>query len=470
MCTSLFINSLNNKLTVSDVAGYNKSINNNHNLTLFNNTTGKMTVNKMKRDTKSVLIDTEVVKVNKNTTYTADEIQNNIFTPLNSIINDNQKELEKLLRIRENFISYIKTYHSDDFEIDYVSDFPYDNTTTQLSVYKLKIEPELKTIDDLKSIDPNIINKYFDKIKRDIYEVFKDIVDLQNFDANKMPDKFKILVQSMKLYVGNNGNFNDRDNTAEALCKSSRKCLDKRKSNITKNPSIEGILNILKILNKNMSSSNALAPLSFKAKKLIKRVIKNNYIDDLSVIGLKVSDSNYNLTNDLANIGNHWQKLTDDIAKSNIFNRLFAIKHLHYQLAIDIRKITDALNTVTFAHSRRVENIKHVGDNNIEKISQGLHFISAKMKYIIKLHQQKKNEHLINLDTRLKKESFFKRLKLILRNSKNEISKLFKGRVSKTGIVKKIAANKLEDLQNEETLQFKETMTKWQEKLNLIPK
>ncbi|KAJ0171251.1 hypothetical protein K1T71_012801 [Dendrolimus kikuchii] len=447
---------------------------NNSNLALDNNTVEVTAVNIMKRDTKLVLNNTKTNKEIMNVTYTADEVQNNILTPLNSVINDKQKEVEELLRVRENLIDFIKKYHSDDFEIDYIPDFPNNNTKTQLSIYKLEIEPQLKFEDDLRSTNPNIVNKYLYKIKRDIYEVLRDIVNIQKYsDPNKIPEDFKMLIRAMKLYIKNNGNFNEKEDTTEVTYKKSRRYLDYYKINSTPKTIIDGILDIIKVIDKDMPLSNALAPLSFKAKKVMKRVIKSNYIDDFAVIGLRVSDPNYNLTNDLANVGNDWQRLTSNVVKSPVYDILHALKHLHYQLAIDTGKMNDAMNIIDIAYSRRVGQIEErIGEDVIERISQGLRSVNDKIQLIIKLHQKKKAvENLMKRDRKkIKKESFLKRLKAVLRNSKNDIAKLLRRKVPKSEIVKQIASNKLNDLRNEKVVDYEDTMRKWQQNLNLIPK
>ncbi|XP_037298725.1 uncharacterized protein LOC119190588 [Manduca sexta] len=420
----------------------------------------------MKRDTSIKKISTE----KENITNNVNELRNNVLLPLSNIINDKQKELEELLRVSENLIKIMRTYNNS-FETS-VKENRYNDTNSTISIYNFEIAPELEN--EFRRSDKNLLQKYLLKLKRDIYEVIRDIAGIQKLKGEAhIPVDLKILLRAMKRYVRNQAKLNYKEKKSDVENLNSRRTPADTKNDATKKTLVTEMVNILKVIDKNLPESNALASLSPTSRKIIQRVIKNNYIDEFSVIGLRVFDPEYNLTNDIKKIGTEWPRMTDIVAQTPIHDRLHAMKLLHLILSIDITKMNDALALLDFAYNRRMILIEgNLGGEIMDRINKGLKAINEKVKVIINLHKNRQIKNLKNVEVtkQVQKESFLKKLKKILRSSKNDIVGLLKKKVPKKEIVKGLAKKKIDELTRRRYMEFEDTMRKWQSKLNLVPR
>lgn len=397
-------------------------------------------------------------------------LKRHVLIPLTNIINDKQSEVKQLLRIRENVINILEIFHNETrINITKKSE-GINGSSTNLSIYKLDLFPEIQ--ENLRKINPDVMGKLLYKLKRDIYEVFRDISRFQKLSKTEgLPDDLRLLIRSMKYYINKQGSIRDFKTKEIKLLKIN----DTRKISIWKDLTapksiIRQLVDILEVIDKDAPQSDDFLSSSKSSKKVIKRVIEQNYVPELSRIGFKTYDSEYNLTNDLKTIGKSWPQLTAKLANSPPHEKLYTMKLLHFNLAEDINKVTDAMAVIDFAHSRRMTPIETpMAENLMLKINSGLILIKHKIQTLIK-HKKEIDGKVLRERQSVKenkKESFLKKIKNMLRSSKSEIVNMVKNKVPKTEIFKTIAQKKLDELSQKKLSEDEQTMLRWQDELNV---
>lgn len=419
----------------------------------------------------------EATTVHPNISRSVHGLINSVVYPLNNVYNDLLKEIDELHRIRGHLLSFVQKHVDIDVKIK--------NTTTldnkMFPVYK--IEDPQSQVYFRTSSNMSIYEKYALKLKKDIYEVIRDIVGIQKHFSNpsKMPDDLKFLIKAMKHYVHKQGIHSKRvsANADSKLSKqnetksNSRRMMEIKDSKSPKTVT-DLIIEILELIDKDMPSKNALEPISKPARKIMYRIIRQYFEDEFAQIGLRVYDPHYNLTNDLGNVGFKWRKLSSEIELSTPESQLYLLKMLHLVMSVDIRKMNDALTLINFARSRRMVPVDEaIGHNIVLNIEKGLLELNNKVLTIIEKTILQKKTRFTSLKKQMKdtnkKESFLKQVKSFLMNSKKDIMNLLRRNTPKSDIVKRIAGQKLDDVGKKRLNQLEKTMTKWQTHLNIIP-
>lgn len=424
-------------------------------------------INIMKRDVSSVLkLNSTTEATRDNNTRSVSELKNNVLIPLTKIVEDKQQELKDLMKIKENLVQFINDNNKTDLDLNMKSQEIINSTNTILSIYNLDIFPEIQF--NLRKINPNSLDKLLYKLKRDIYEVIKDVVGIKKLSkTNNLPGDLGNLIRAMSIYVRNQGNatvqkLKDDKNLRRKLYNEGYAYLNSTKDYLIK---------ILEVLDKDIPQNEALASLSPGTHKIVDRVIKNHYSDDFSVIGLRVYDPEYNLTNDLRNVGSKWQRMTENVAASAPADKIYAMKLLHFTLSVDINKLNDALALIDFAHSRRMIPIEgSLGEKLLDKINSGLKSIDEKIQIIIKLKAGSNNGARGPFVKTSKRKSFLNKIRNLLKGSKDEIVELVNKKVPRSEIVKTIAKKRLDELSQKRITEYEDTMRKWQNTLNVIPR
>lgn len=412
-----------------------------------------------------------------NISHSLHGLVNNVVYPLNGVFNRILKEINELHRIRGYLFSIVKK--NVDINIEVQNKTSLDN----------KVFPVYKTEDPQSQIylrssrNTTLYEKYAIKLKKDVYDVIRDIVVIQKHfsSPSKMPDDMKFLIKAMKHYIHKQGIYSKRASARAIsnLSKQNETKITPRRMMQTDDSIVSKtvrdlIIQVLELIDVNMPTKNALEPISKPIRKIMYRIIRQYFEDEFALIGLRVYDPHYNLTNDLSNVGFKWRKLSSEIEMSTPTNQLYLLKMLHLVMSVDIRKMNDALTLINFARSRRMVPVDEaIGRNIVVSIENNLVDLNKKVIAIIETAIHKKNAlfsngHKQTKDTK-KKESFLKQVKNFLINSKKDIMHLLRRNTSKSDIVKKIAEEKLGDMEEKRLNQLEKTMTKWQTHLNIIP-
>lgn len=404
--------------------------------------------------TKNITTDRQA---SESTTDKGNELQNSVFIPLTRIIDNKQSEIEDLLLIKKTLIRIIEINMNN-------------GSNTHLFDFKVESLPEIH--EDLRKINPNVMEKLLYKLKRDIYEVFKDINSVQKLSRpGGLPDNLKMLIRAMKYYVNKQESVRDlkKKEIQTKNNDTSRRFWLRR---ILTDPKsfAKQLVEILDVIDKDTSESNIFVKLSKSAKKIIKRVIKQTFIDEFSVIELRVFDTDNNLTSDLRTIGKSWLQLTAKLSICSPHAKLYAMKLLHLSLAGDMNKLRDAIALVDFAHSRRMSPIEMpMAEEIMERINAGLVLIKNKLQTLVKYQLQ--GEQTLSPDNtknkKKNKQSFFKRVRNMLKSSRKEIIDMAKNNVPKSEIFKTIAQKKLNELAQKKLFDNEQTMLKWQRALRI---
>lgn len=416
----------------------------------------------------------ETTTVHPNISHSVYGLVDSVVHPLNNVYNELLKEIDELRRIKGNLLSFVHKHVGNEVKIK-------NKTTLDNTVFPVyKIEDPQAQAHFRTSKNMSIYEKYAIKLKKDVFEVIRDILGIQKQFSNpsKMPDDLKFLIKAMKHYVHKQGMHTKK--SANAITSkqnetklSSRRVMETNDSTTSKTVK-DLIIEILELIDKKMPTKNALEPISKPAKKIMYRIIRQYFEDEFSTIGLRVYDPHYNLTNDLNNVGFKWHKLSSDIEMSKPDNQLYLLKMLHLEMSVDIRKMNDALTLINFARTRRMVPIDEaVGNKIVINIEKGLIDLNNKVLTILERTILQKKTQFSSLKKEIKdtnkKESFLKQVKSFLMNSKKDIMNLLRRNTPKSDIVKKIAGQKLNDMGKKRLNQLEKTMTKWQTHLNIIP-
>lgn len=413
-----------------------------------------------------------VVSVNYNKTINeVEELQRNILNSLNKILDNKQNELEKLTNMKDKLIFYLKSFGNLSISNNIsnnVTNNSKEEENSNIYLYQFEINQE----ENLRRHAPNILEKHLIKLKKDIYEVVRDIASIQRLNAS-IPTNLKVLVRAMKYYI----NKEKRDKKInEAKHKDSfRRGLDVKYEDEDYDKPLNIIINMLDIINNHVLTDDDLKSISRDARKIIYRIIKAFYTDEFIIRTSRVFDRKYDVLSNLKYIGSKWQNLALNSTSISSHERLHILKFIHTQLSKDICKLSDVLITLEFANSRRMSPVDEVvGKKVVFQIANDLNQINYFIDKIIKMKPEYyfetdlKSKLKINDDASVLKKSLFEKIKKLLKSSKKEIRNLFRKKVPKTEIVKHIANKKMNEINKKKISGYKETMQRWQNNMNIM--
>lgn len=187
-------------------------------------------------------------------------------------------------------------------------------------------------------------------------------------------------------------------------------------------------------------------------------------------------DRKYDVLSNLKYIGSKWQNLGLNSTSISSHERLHILEFIHTQLLKDICKLNDVIMTLEFANSRRMSPVDEVvGKKVVFQIANDLNQINDFIDKIIKMKPKHyfeinklKSKLKINDDASVLKKSLFEKIKKLLKSSKKEIRNLFRKKVPKTEIVKHIANRKMNEINKKKISEYKETMQRWQNNMNIM--
>ena len=437
----------------------------------------------------TIILNTTNITTSTNKTEDNTDLKENVLMPLNKIISEKMKELENLQKIKDDLLKFVKSDNSTDEKTK-------DNnitSNTYFSIYNVAVATGLDV--ELRRADPSKYDKYMLKLKTDIYEVIRDIYGIRKYKNSDIPYDLKLLVNAMQRYVYRNNLFEKPKKEKIGKLRNYRRRMEPTSRCLTFK---DCLTQVIQIIDEDMPKFNALSPLSPASRNIMKHVIKSNYVDQLSMPGLRVYDPNYNLSNYLNSIGTKWQAVTANLIGSTPFESLYRMKLLHCTLTLDISKMDDAIGLVEFAHNRRMTaSLDKVSDSTFDNIDAGLTEIHNKIVMLIKyytrtpetqgktakpravmtLHKETTNEPIIiNIETttnylpeirKKKKHSFIRHIRRLLKTSKHDIKDMLHKKVPKSEIVRHLAQKKLDELSVKRYGEYEETMKKWQRNLDL---
>ncbi|CAH2097306.1 unnamed protein product [Euphydryas editha] len=408
-----------------------------------------------------------------NTINEMEELQKNILTSLNKILNDKQNELEKLTNIKAKLMLYLKSFGNisiSNIISKNVTNNSKEEEYSNIYLYQFEINPQ----ESLRKNDPNILEKYLRKLKKDIYEVVRDIAGIERLNAS-IPTNLKVLIRAMKYYV-------NKENSGKRLSQAKhkndfRRGFDIKYRDIENDQPLDIIINMLDIVNNYASTGDILKYVSRDASKILYRIIKTFYTNEFPTSNSRIYDLKYNVLSNLKYIGSKWQKLTLNTSSISTHERLPILKFLYKQLSKDICKLNDILKSLQFANSRRMSPVDEVvGKKIVFQIANDLNQVNNLINKIIKMKpkQNFKNKNLESKTFKLKdnatgiKKSLFEKIKKLLKSSKKEIRNLFQRKVPKTEIVKHIENRKMNEINKKQISEYKEIMQRWQNNMNIM--
>ncbi|XP_050355825.1 GATA zinc finger domain-containing protein 14-like [Nymphalis io] len=419
-------------------------------------------INIKKRDIPSDANETDILlPINYNNTIDKmEELQKNIVFSLNKIVNEKQNELKKLTNIKEKLILYLKTFGNISIPNDISNDSKY-NENPIIHLYQFEANQPNEV---LRKHDPNILEKYLKKLKRDIFEVIRDIAGIQKLSNTSMPHNLNVLVRSMKYYVNEE---NKKSNITKHNKVNFRKQFNSHDTNERNNRLVDIIINILEVLDRDAPTNDVLVTVSPNLRRILKRLIGRFYSEDFDISDTKLFKPKYNILSYLTSIENKWQNLIPEIGQSSIQERLYNLKSLHIALSKDILTINNALKFVEFANHRRMTtNSQVLGEKVVSKLTNDLHQMKNRIKQMIKLkpNQRFKNKNKNNV----KKKSIFQKIKKMLKISKKELRKLFHKNVTNAEVLRHMAREKMDEMNKKKMSEYEEIMQRWQNNLNIM--
>ncbi|CAB3232359.1 unnamed protein product [Arctia plantaginis] len=418
-------------------------------------------------------------------------LKNSVLLPLTKLINSRRNELDDLIKIKVNLISFMNYYN----ESPIVEIIDYPNISDSNILHDVEMFPDMGY--DLRRTNPDVMQKFLYKLKADIYEVIKDIIGLERYREGNLPDDLSLLIHSLKRYASKSKSHKKHQKTSKNNNKptvNNRRTLNPSNNKCTESTFRQCMVEILQAVDKDMPKTNALGSLSPTMRRILRHVIEayNNGVYD--TIGHKVHDPNYSMTNDLKDIGSNWQEIANNAIGSSPHETMYKMKLLHYLMEKDISKINDALAVIDFARSRRmIPFFKSVSNDVFQHINKGLKSVHNNVEVIVQYHAKNPRtltnelkdvighrlhaEDVLDLTTtpdisgkyKHKKMSFIKHIRNLLKSSKKDISELLHRQVPKSEIVKQLAKQKLNEIAQKRYDDYEKTMKTWQKNLGLLP-
>ncbi|CAK1543687.1 unnamed protein product [Leptosia nina] len=368
------------------------------------------------------------------------------YYPLDAIIKARNKELNDLLKIRDNLLSSVKLYTGFDLSSIATLGSHMDRNKDLNESYRLD-----NATGFLRRNTPMLLKKYKSKLRRDIHEVLRDITVMRKLsNSTIISHEIKTLIRILNYL------YKTESQTKKRI-KSKRKNLGKWLEGLKRrstNP-IVMINVILMFLYENVTEDNVLASLSSNSRKVIRRVVNQFHVDEFAHVNVKRKE---NLTELLRSIEIKW-KVKCTVSQTNKPSQLlFKLKLLHFDLSAGIAKLNDIITLAQFAERRRMNLLN---DPNTEKtLANVLNDLNQIHKSMRQFSQSTKlqEKSLSSIPRPNKKKSFFQKVKSLLKKSKQDVKGLIKKRVSKSGSSK-----------NKST-EYEAIMQRWQNNLNILPR
>ncbi|XP_073962356.1 uncharacterized protein [Choristoneura fumiferana] len=398
----------------------------------------------------------------KNMTYSEKVLQNEVLNALLLLIKNKHKEIEQLTKIKESVITFMNNYNFNS-TIQYKSKLESNQGKSSHLIFKS--EENLNKYGNFRrhysNNNADLVETYSKKLKMDINEVVRDILGIRKHQKSKVLSKeLKLLLQAITYFLKKSSvtSTEKKSNNTSFIgkVKNFRRQFSPTNIDTNLNPVLKAVLIMLEVIDRDMPASNALDPLSPKAKKVFKRIVSRNYVDDF---GYKVKGHN-NFTTDLNNMGLNWQELTLRIVNCAPADRLHNMKLLYLILSNDIILLKDASATTDFFHSRRMSF-----GNDLERkaLIYRINTDLSRVDNIIR-HYKKENK-VTNVKKRKQKQSLLKKIKTLWKTSKDDLINILRKR-SKPHVVKEMERKKAEE---EKTHSFLEVVQKWQDNLDIMP-
>lgn len=365
------------------------------------------------------------------------DLTDNVLHPLLKFIDTKRNELTELENMRDYLQDYIRMYIRNETFLKINKTLLENLTKTYVAFYKMEILPEIqKTSIQSKLLS---LDDYESKLEKDIYEVINDIVGIQEHSNYKdLPENLNILIQAMKYYIHKQGKVHvmkEFQKINENNMNMYKKFIEENSNEFAVSTAPSVLKQILIVIDKEMPRSNALAPLSRGAKRILNRIVNYDFTEKYNFKNHSILKPQYNMANDLKDVGIKWYKMTRGIASCQLSDRLYSMKLLHLEISKDIAKINDALTFIENLKTRRFMSFdKDTSERYASRIGEDIKIVYVKIQDILK--QQNENNFRksvpITVTTgkpKSKKKSFLQQVKKILKESKKEFSTIFKNNV-----------------------------------------
>ncbi|CAG4969033.1 unnamed protein product [Colias eurytheme] len=416
--------------------------------------------------TKREALHTHIGRNNTNNiTIFIKNITENSFYPLENIIKEKQEELSELINIRDNLLDSINAYVG--FEVSNLTNTnKIQNADLRFIIFKIDKTNDANLSNILRIDNRSLLEKYQLKLKKDIGEVIRDIAVIQRLPkSSNIAHELRYLIRALRHYVKNLPGKNNVKSNKNITDNNFRRRFISDKPRIT-NP-ILLLNNILELLDKGTPQGNILSLLSKNVMKLIKRIINQLYTDELVGVHSKLNDE-YNLANNLREIGRNWQNRMADINNCIPSERLYKMKLFHLELSGDIDTLKDVLILRGFAERRRMSLIKD--GYSEKKVMENLIKIHNDIKRINKM-ANKPFKKISPSPNRIKKNhGFLQKVKTLLKKSKQGIRGMLKKKKVTPDMIKKIAKKQLDDITKKKLTKYEEPIYRWQDNLNIVPR
>lgn len=438
------------------------------------------TVNVSKRDVDDI---NQLDNIS-NTPQSLQSLNEDVLQPLNNIINEKEIEINDLKKVKEKLLHYLKTYSDKNLTLN--------SNKTQLveeskhfAIYQLAISPQ--NIDDnteapsrrselnktIQTIDDKTMSKYLRKLKRDIYEILKDIIAIKKITKKEEPHDLKLLTRALKLYIRSQTKEDkqfSRDKELLNWCDSQNKT--RRENTEFQESSFiqDDLRHIFLILDKDIAEGKALHDLSQHTRKVIKRIIYNLVTEN----SVQYADNglHYNLTDKFATFGEKINRSLADIRNASVFDIVDKIKMFHFALIADAENLQNALLSLNMHTNRRnQEEIDKEFEAALEIIKKELDLTQkfmSRMFVDVSTHNDMKsygqNRPKPKVSRGRKRDSFIRYLKKILGKSKKGVL----GMIHRATPPKKDKNFELMTLNR--LMEYEKIMKKWQKDLDVAPK
>ncbi|XP_013165410.1 PREDICTED: uncharacterized protein LOC106116201 [Papilio xuthus] len=362
------------------------------------------------------------------------DLTDNVLHPLLAFINTKRNELQELENMRDYLQEYIRMYIRNETFLKINKTLLENLTKAYVAFYKMEILPEIqKTSAQNKLLS---LNDYESKLERDIYEVISDIIGIQEQSNYKdLPENLNILIQAMKYYIHKQGKVHvmkEFHKITENNMNMYKKFIEENSNEFAVSSAPSVIKQVLIVIDKEMPRSNALAPLSTGAKKILNRLVNYDFVEKYNLKNRSIPKPQYNMANDLKDVGIKWYKMTRGIASSRLSDRLYSMKLLHLEISKDIAKINDALTFIQNSQTRRFMLFdKDNSERYASRIGEDIKIVYVKLQEILKQQNEVNVKKFVPVAVttrkpKSKKKSFLQQVKKILKQSKKDFSNVFK--------------------------------------------
>ncbi|KAI8433091.1 hypothetical protein MSG28_013947, partial [Choristoneura fumiferana] len=214
----------------------------------------------------------------KNMTYSEKVLQNEVLNALLLLIKNKHKEIEQLTKIKESVITFMNNYNFNS-TIQYKSKLESNQGKSSHLIFKS--EENLNKYGNFRrhysNNNADLVETYSKKLKMDINEVVRDILGIRKHQKSKVLSKeLKLLLQAITYFLKKSSvtSTEKKSNNTSFIgkVKNFRRQFSPTNIDTNLNPVLKAVLIMLEVIDRDMPASNALDPLSPKAKKVFKRI------------------------------------------------------------------------------------------------------------------------------------------------------------------------------------------------------